>query len=195
MRRAGTRRRIGIVARTSRRRRRDAGRRERAAVCSPVHCVPFQNIDVHPFGDPADFVSPVALRPRVAPGLLVRGFQIATQGVQNRSHEAWPRSAVAPMAGWSRRSPSRIDMSVAVLLKTEPSAASGGPFGPPAGNRRTACGSGQIPGSAARAGDHRSTTSQPRRVSSNRSRHARMARHGLDSMEATVPRLARACRA
>lgn len=49
---AGTRRMIGIVARMSRRRRRDGGRIGGVAASSSTQRVPFQNIDVNPFRRP-----------------------------------------------------------------------------------------------------------------------------------------------
>jgi hypothetical protein len=41
---------------------------------SSTHRVPSQNIDGSPFGSPAGFESPAALRPRLAAGVLVRGL-------------------------------------------------------------------------------------------------------------------------
>ena len=63
-----------MVANESRRRR---FRLRRAGATRPgrwwTDWFPFQNIDIHPFDDPADFESPVALRPRLATGVLFRG--------------------------------------------------------------------------------------------------------------------------
>ena len=40
---------------------------------SSIQRVPFQNMRAAPFGNPADSWSPVALRPRLATGVLLRG--------------------------------------------------------------------------------------------------------------------------
>ena len=71
--RAGRSTRIGMVARMSRVRRRRWGRAGALAAPSSTQRVPFQNIDIDPFGDPADYESPVALRPRLATGVPFRG--------------------------------------------------------------------------------------------------------------------------
>ena len=106
--RIGTRRMIGIVASASRRRRRVGLGRRSVLGRSLTHRVPFQNMRLHPFGDPADYVSPVALRPRLATGVLFRGLQCVTPRVvhmaPHRSCEPSPLKGDRTMARRSCRS-------------------------------------------------------------------------------------------
>ncbi len=73
---AGTRSTIGSVASQSRARLRRVGAGAGAGRASETHLWPSQNTGAEPpFGNPADLGGPVALRPRLATGVLVRGVE------------------------------------------------------------------------------------------------------------------------